>query len=664
MFHDRQRPTGPRTRSQSRAQRFDFGGMDEQHTQANQNAANPNQPGVPEANVRLGHGRLCEPFTGSNPLIHVEDWMALFTLVTRRLSEDERIEALGRHLSGEAMRWLIREVIPLVEHLTWTQISNRMIRRFRRATHSFFNDALDRELKPDEGVESFFNEKRRLMSLANIDESNQVAMLTRGITNTFMRTQIAGHMPEDPDAWLQIALVIEANMKRNHSRDDRRTRAAGQSSHLVEDDPSSPSTFSSSNSMANNRNSNSDDRRTGSRPDFSRPPTTPCPLCKFLNRREFHWKKDCPNLRLLNAAQGQQSTSSASRTSSAPSRESSVSTSTASASTDSTVNTLHVSPNEFLWFDITVNGHRVRALLDSGSSITCMSRDMANRLNLIWDSGRSLILKHVDGLAHTLGVITADVSLNGHQLSTPIHVLERLGPDMLIGVSLARSADLRVHFTRDSFVNQSTDHLISALHSSNFLEIVCEMPSRPISDLIEPVPKVFAQDSSDFGRIPEHNSEISLISESQPFHEQLSSMCTSEEPGVPQLVLQLEDMNTCSEPGPLTSAQSEIDLKSRKNPIVIDDPILSEFRDLNQLVLQPLLVSDAIKSQIQETGSSRSFRDNAFRHFVQSCHAFQINKPINCSALSSTEPEITASELISEDIRFPTTGLTDGLPFT
>ena len=174
-----------------------------------------------------------------------------------------------------------------------------------------------------------------------------------------------------------------------------------------------------------------DDRRTGSRPDFSRPPSTSRPLCKFLNRREFHWKKDCPNLRLFNAGQGQQSTSSAhSLTSSAPSRESSVSTSTVSAPTDPTVNTIHVSPNEFLWFNITVNGNRVRALLDSGSSMTCMSRDTANRLNLTGDSGSSLILKHVDGLEHTRGVITADVSLNGRQLSTPIHALERLGPDI------------------------------------------------------------------------------------------------------------------------------------------------------------------------------------------------------------------------------------------
>ena len=183
--------------------------------------------------------------------------------------------------------------------------------------------------------------------------------------------------------------------------------------------------------------------------------------------------------------------------------------------------------------------------------------------------------------------------------------------------------------------------------------------------------KVFARDSSNFGRIPEAIYKINLISQAQPFHKQLSSVCTSKESGVPQLVHQSEDMNTCSEPGPLTSAQSKIDLKSRKNPIVIVDPILQEFRGLNQFVLQPLLVSDALKTfkvkkQSRKTGSSsRQFHDIAFRHFVQPCHVFQINTRINCSALSQTQPKITSSEHISEKTRFSTaTCLTDGLPFT
>ena len=70
----------------------------------NADTTNTTQPVVPEANTRLTNGRFCEVFTGSNPLLHVDDWLSLFTLVTRRLSEPERIEALGRHVGGEAMR--------------------------------------------------------------------------------------------------------------------------------------------------------------------------------------------------------------------------------------------------------------------------------------------------------------------------------------------------------------------------------------------------------------------------------------------------------------------------------------------------------------------------------------------------------------------------------
>ena len=166
-------------------------------------------------------GRLCEIFTGSNPLINVDDWIGLFTLVTKGFTDEQRIVALGRHVGGEAMRWLIRDIVPILDQVTWQQVSTRMIPRFQRTTHSFFNDAMDRELKANETIEEFFNDKRRLMALANIGEPNQVAALTRGIPHTLMRTQIAAAMPADTDAWLRVALVIEANVKRQSTRDSR-----------------------------------------------------------------------------------------------------------------------------------------------------------------------------------------------------------------------------------------------------------------------------------------------------------------------------------------------------------------------------------------------------------------------------------------------------------
>ena len=138
-------------------------------------------------------GRLCEIFTGSNPLIHVDDWIGLFTLVTKGFTDEQRIVALGRHVGGEAMRWLIRDIVPVHDQVTWQQVSTRMVTRFQRATHSFFNDAMDRELKANETIEEFFNDKRRLMALANIGEPNQVAAHSRNPTHIDEDTDCRSH---------------------------------------------------------------------------------------------------------------------------------------------------------------------------------------------------------------------------------------------------------------------------------------------------------------------------------------------------------------------------------------------------------------------------------------------------------------------------------------
>ena len=172
-------------------------------------------------NAQRRNGRLCEIFTGTNPHIHIDDWLRLFNLVTRRLTEEDRIEALARHVGEEAMLWLIRDILP-EEDLDWEEIQLRMTTRFRRATHSFLDDAMDRELKPNESLESYFNDKRRLMRLAGVPDHNQIPMLSRGIPNKSMRTHIATTMPPDPDTWLRVALVAEANLRSRESNTERR----------------------------------------------------------------------------------------------------------------------------------------------------------------------------------------------------------------------------------------------------------------------------------------------------------------------------------------------------------------------------------------------------------------------------------------------------------
>ena len=426
-------------------------------------------------------------------------------------TDRQRCIALGRHVDGEAMRWLIRDIVPNLQNFTWEQVSQRMIDRFRRATHSFLNDALDRELKPNETLESFFNDKRRLMSLAKLDEHNQVAMLTRGIPNHLMRTQIAAAMPQDSDSWLRVALVIEANLKRRSYRDERKPFVQSrqtdvQSHHLQDNAPSEAPTTD-----ANQFQRNADNRRNAPRLDFSRPPTAPCPVCRcLLNTREFHWKKDCQNLRLFNASRN---------TSETTSQDNSQTLASTSSSTDNS--TFHLSPPEFVWFDLTVNGRHVRAMLDTGSSVTAISRTAATRLQLKWNQSRSLFIRHVDGFTHTLGTISATVTLEGQTLRTTLHVFDKLGPEMLIGVDLARTAGLLSCFTDRPTrshalqLNAGTDSLNSSSHHlahSLPLPLSSSNRSSPTnSDLIKSSPDVFAQERSNFGRMLRSQDEIALL---------------------------------------------------------------------------------------------------------------------------------------------------------
>ena len=260
------------------------------------------------------------------------------------------------------------------------------------------------------------------------------------------------------------------------------------------------------------------DRRNPSRPDFSRPQTNPCLICRLLNAREFHWKRDCPRV-IQNNRQG----------STAPARTASADNDNASSSIAAPTHdgAFQMMTRDFVWFDVTINGHNVRAMLDSGSSITAISRATANRTNLQWDESRSSPLTHVDGMARTLGAIDVDITLDGKTVPCTVHVLERLGPAMLIGIELAAKAKLIVDFAEDTFPQSFALHLnpkpqLNTL-SSQFMVLV-NTTLTPTQDTVDSLfakfPNIFAQDRSDFGRIPGFQHEIRLLPDAKPFHKQ------------------------------------------------------------------------------------------------------------------------------------------------
>ena len=103
--------------------------------------------GAPTAGLRglpSQTSRLCDVIIGSNSLVPVEDWLGLFDIVTYRFAPEEKLAALGRHVSGEAMQWLAREIGPQRYQLTWDQVRQYMIVHFGRSADNNLNEAMDR----------------------------------------------------------------------------------------------------------------------------------------------------------------------------------------------------------------------------------------------------------------------------------------------------------------------------------------------------------------------------------------------------------------------------------------------------------------------------------------------------------------------------------------
>ena len=471
-------------------------------------------------NVSTSSARLVGHFSGTDPLMEVDDWLGLFELVTVRMTDQDRIIALGRHLDGDAFRWMVREIAPTATTIPWADVRTKMVTRFRKTVDSFMNDAIDRELKTGESFHAFVNEKRRLMTLADLNEANQVAMLTRGIPNRLMRTQIAAARPKSTEEWLQVATAIEASLNLNNQNDDRkpaqrRQRDPDQIAHHVDD---------ASAGQARQR-----DRQSNQRHDSTRPPPGPCPVCKAIfNTREMHWKRDCPQVRQTQASLGAKETLPVPALH-VPSQGGAPSTATSTTTTESTN---FVNTSSFVWVDTEVNGKHIRGLLDSGSSLTAISQAVAKRLKLKWNCSDSITLRHIVGNTRSVGAIEADVNIQGKTIKNKVHVIENFGPDMLVGIDVINKAKLNISFDVDPSRRSITVHHVQAQeHTSFFLmhhtDHAVEPMATQVNALINRFPQVFSQGPTDFGQIKGAEHTIRLKPGSEPFSHKPISALTS-----------------------------------------------------------------------------------------------------------------------------------------
>lgn len=137
-----------------------------------------------------------------------EMWIALFEQVTRGLPDNERIELLVTYLSKDGLRWYAQFVLPFRMVYNWPTVRQLFLNKFARTDVKPIVASKDRKLQPKESIQSYFDEKTRLMELAFISRSGQLDLLTDGLPDHF-RDAMISREPRSLIEWLRLAQSLD-----------------------------------------------------------------------------------------------------------------------------------------------------------------------------------------------------------------------------------------------------------------------------------------------------------------------------------------------------------------------------------------------------------------------------------------------------------------------
>lgn len=147
-------------------------------------------------------------FTGYGSIIRADLWINLFEVVTRHRSDGDRLSDLMAFLTDDALNWYATDVAPGIAHLTWNAVKADFVSRFGQAVVDPLTEAQDRRLRISETVETYYNEKLRLLRRCNLNDMSIVGQLTKGMPAVY-KGYLVCSAPNTPLEWLTICKQLE-----------------------------------------------------------------------------------------------------------------------------------------------------------------------------------------------------------------------------------------------------------------------------------------------------------------------------------------------------------------------------------------------------------------------------------------------------------------------
>ena len=466
------------------------------------------QPPPVDSNTHRTTALLCDKYYGSSNTISAQEWLDIFQAVTCDWSDRDRVRALPRHLTEEALQWFSLEVVPDMQTITWIECRQRLIARFGQAVANPIVQATNRRLSARETVSNYYNEKRRLLVQAGASEAIQVALLTSGMPESYLAF-IASQSPQTTADWIRIALLVEQTKGKRFGKPNE------SAFHGEEIDKS----FRKRSNFKSNRNF---------RPKIGNPdntPSTPCPICTRLGIKDdvMHWKRVCPRK--------DQETKTV-------------------VQTLPTTNAIFAI--DYIYVNVRVNAHSFRPFLDTGSKITGMSSAAAQKAGLRPDPITSITIRQVDGLTKTLRSVTPRLTIGSKTIPFVVHVFPNFAYDMLLGIDAALAFRLKIDLSRQKVANSQ---FCEPLVTTNMLDPTREDPL-PDTDtsqhLVNSVNAntldnflnkfdVFSKSDKDIGRFRDVQHVIRLQPNAVPVHRRPYRLSPAKEKTMRKIISELLD---------------------------------------------------------------------------------------------------------------------------
>ena len=212
-----------------------------------------------------------ERFDGSSRF-PAEMWIEVFETITTGLGDIDRITLLTTYLEKDALRWFAQFVLPRRHVYDWPTVRSMFYEKFAKTTVKPATTAAARVLQPRESIQSYFDEKTRLLELARIPEDAQIEFLTEGLPDAY-RTVVAAREPTNLSQWLSCVSRYK-------------TPRASEPSRLV-----NVTDVTAKNTRR--RKSNRQTNDTVTRTQYDDVPPSPCPRCSAYGKTEYHWARVC-----------------------------------------------------------------------------------------------------------------------------------------------------------------------------------------------------------------------------------------------------------------------------------------------------------------------------------------------------------------------------------